>query len=126
MNSEQRRNERSRHQDQMKLLVAVIQGKDAEGLLHRLGARGYQATRVDSAGGFLKECNATVFVGVQEVHLPEVMNIVADCCQARTRFVNPLIPVVEPTEFYVTDPVEVEVGGATVFVLDVERYERIA
>jgi uncharacterized protein YaaQ len=110
----------------MKLLVAVIQGKDSEGLLERLGNRGYQATRVDSAGGFLKECNATIFVGVQEEYLPDVIAIVSETCHARTRFVNPLIPVVEPAEFYVADPVEVEVGGATVFVLDIERYERIA
>ncbi len=115
-----------RTRDDMKLLVAVIQGKDAEGLLERLGHRGYQATRVDSVGGFLKECNTTIFVGVQERYLPEVMTIVSDCCHARTRFVNPLIPVVEPAEFYVADPVEVEVGGATVFVLSIERYERIA
>ncbi len=126
MIEEQDLHQKSRQWDNMKLLVAVIQGKDAEGLLERLGNRGYQATRVDSAGGFLKECNATVFVGVQERYLLDVMTIVSDTCQARTRFVNPLIPVVEPTEFYVADPVEVEVGGATVFVLDVERYERIA
>jgi len=110
----------------MKLIVAVIQAKDADTLLRGLSNRGFQATSIDSTGGFLRERNATLFVGVQEAHAAEVLRIVRQSCHSRTRFVNPLMPIVEPVEFYVADPIEVEVGGATVFVLNVERYERIA
>ncbi len=110
----------------MKLIVAVVQGSDADGLLRALTARGFRATQVNSAGGFLRESNVTLLVGVQEEHTAEVLRIIKQSCHSRTRFVNPLMPIMEPGEFYVANPVEVQVGGATVFVLGVERYERIA
>lgn len=110
----------------MRLVIAVVQAKDADGLLEVLTRRGFRATRIDSAGGFLRERNVTLFVGVQEAHVAEVLRLVKQSCHARTQFVNPLMPIVEPGESYVANPVEVQVGGATVFVLAVERYERIA
>ncbi len=110
----------------MKLIVAVVQAKDGDALLRGLSTRGFQATRIDSTGGFLREQNVTVLVGIDESHAAEVLRVIRQTCHSRTRFVNPLMPIVEPVEFYVADPIEIEVGGATVFVLGVERYERIA
>lgn len=110
----------------MKLVMAVVQMRDAEGLVRALVERGYQTTLIDSAGGFLRESNVTLLVGVEEAQVAEVLRIVRDGCHARARLVNPLIPIVEPAEFFVPTPVEVQVGGATVFVLGVERYERVA
>ena len=110
----------------MKLLVAVVQAKDADGLVGALAERGYQTTQIDSAGGFLRESNVTLLAGVQEQHVADVLRIVRERCEARSRLVNPLMPIVEPTEFFVPGPVEVRIGGATVFVLAVERYERVA
>lgn len=109
----------------MKLIVAVVQGKDADRLVQALTARGFRATRIDSTGGFLRESNVTLLIGVQEAYAAEVLRIVKDNSYSRTRFVNPLMPIIEPGEFFVANPVEVEIGGATVFVLRVERYERI-
>ncbi len=109
----------------MKLIVAVVQGKDADRLVQALTARGFRATRIDSTGGFLRESNVTLLIGVQEAYATEVLRIVKDNSYSRTRFVNPLMPIIEPGEFFVANPVEVEIGGATVFVLRVERYERI-
>ncbi|MDE2862354.1 MAG: cyclic-di-AMP receptor, partial [Chloroflexota bacterium] len=51
--------------------------------------------------------------------------IVRANCQTRTQYVNPIPPIMEPGEFYIPYPVEVQVGGATVFVIDLERYERL-
>ena len=110
----------------MKLVIAVVQGKDADGLLRALTHRGYRATQIDSAGGFLRERNVTLLVGVQEAYVADVLRIVRANCHSRTQFVNPLMPIMEPGEFYVPNPVEVQVGGATVFVLNVARYERMA
>ena len=109
----------------MKLVIAVVQAKDADVLLAALTSRGFRATLINSAGGFLRERNVTLLIGVQEAYVAEVLGIVKQSCHARTQFVNPLMPIVEPGESYVAGPVEVEVGGATVFVLAVERYERI-
>ncbi len=109
----------------MKLVIAVVQGADAEGLLRVITERGFRATQINSAGGFLRESNATLLVGVQEQYVPEVQELVRQNCHSRTRFVNPLMPVIEPGEYYVPNPIEVLVGGATIFVVPIERYERL-
>jgi len=109
----------------MKLVIAVVQGNDAEPLLAALVAQGFRATQINSAGGFLRERNVTLLIGVADDKVDIVREIVRNNCHSRTRFVNPLMPIVEPGEFYIPSPVEVLVGGATIFVVNVERYERL-
>jgi uncharacterized protein YaaQ len=109
----------------MKLVIAVVQGKDAEALLGALTEQGHRATQINSAGGFLRESNVTLLIGVGESDVAGVLDIIRENCHSRTRFVNPLMPIMEPGEFYVPNPVEVMVGGAAVFVLAVSRYERL-
>lgn len=110
----------------MRLVIAVVQAKDVEALLRALNMKGFRATQINSAGGFLRESNVTLLIGVQETYVADVLRIIKESCHARTQFVNPLMPIMEPGEFYMSHPVEVLVGGATVFVMKVERYERIA
>lgn len=109
----------------MKLVVAVVHNEDAGALFDALLEKEYRATRLHSSGGFLKQSNATVLVGVDDERIEEVLGIVRDNCNARTQVVNPMPPIMEPGEFFMPYPLEVEVGGATVFVLPVERFERL-
>lgn len=108
----------------MKLVVAIVQLDDAPALAKALSQAGYGVTHVKSAGGFLRKQNATVFAGVPDRDVDRVMEIVRDTCHARKEQVSPLPPVVEPGEVYMPYPMEVEVGGATVFVVDVARFEK--
>ena len=112
-------------QTAMKLVIAVVQGKDAEPLLTALTSHGYRATQINSAGGFLRESNVTLLIGVDEDEVPAVRTLVQDNCHSRTRFVNPLMPIADVGEFYSASPVEVLIGGATLFVVSVSRYERL-
>ena len=109
----------------MKLVVAIVHNEDAGVLVDALLEREYRATRLHSSGGFLKQSNATIIVGVEDERVEEVLSIVRDNCNARTQIVNPMPPIMEPGEFFMPYPLEVEVGGATVFVLPVERFERL-
>jgi len=109
----------------VKLVVAIVHNEDAGGLVDALLERQFRATRLQSSGGFLKESNATILVGVEDDQVDPVLAIVRERCMARTRTVNPMPPIMEPGEFFMPYPLEVEVGGATVFVLPVERSERI-
>jgi uncharacterized protein YaaQ len=109
----------------MKLIFAVVQGKDADTLLAALLEADYRVTQINSAGGFLQERNATFLIGVEDQLVSDVIRIVKQNCYTRTQFVNPLLPIMEPGEFYVPNPVEVQVGGAAVFICNVARYERI-
>lgn len=109
----------------MKLIFTVVQGKDADGLLAGLLEAHFRVTQINSAGGFLRESNATFLIGVEDRDVDEVLRIVKQNCYTRTQYVNPLLPIMEPGEFYMPNPVEVQVGGAAVFICDVDRYERV-
>jgi uncharacterized protein YaaQ len=109
----------------VKLVVAIVHNEDAGALVDSLLEREYRATRLHSSGGFLKQSNATIIVGVEGAQVDEVMGIVRETCTSRTQVVNPMPPIMEPGEFFMPYPLEVEVGGATVFILPVERFERL-
>jgi uncharacterized protein YaaQ len=109
----------------VKLVVAIVHNEDAGALVDGLLEREYRATRLHSSGGFLKQSNATIIVGVEEDQVDPVLEIVRETCVSRTQVVNPMPPIMEPGEFFMPYPLEVEVGGATVFVLPVERFERL-
>lgn len=109
----------------MKLVVAIVHNEDAGPLVDALLEREFRATRLHSSGGFLKQSNATIMVGVEESQIDDVLGIVRATCTSRTQVVNPMPPIMEPGEFFMPYPLEVEVGGATIFVVPVERFERI-
>ena len=109
----------------MQLVLAIVHSDDAPGLLDSLTKKQFRATRINTAGGFLKESNATILLGVENQQVDEVLSIIQNNCQTRTQYINPLPPVMEPGEFYMPYPVEVQIGGATVFVLDVEQSSRL-
>ena len=100
----------------MKLIVAIVHNEDAGVLVDALLDKEFRATRLHSSGGFLKQSNATILVGVEDAEVEEVMGIVRANCTSRTQVVNPMPPIMEPGEFFMPYPLEVEVGGATVFV----------
>jgi uncharacterized protein YaaQ len=108
----------------MKLVIAIINSQDSHQLLDSLMEQGHRATLISTTGGFLREGNATVFVGTQDEDLEGVLEAIRHNCHTRSKYVNPLPPVMEPGEMYLPNPVEVEVGGATVFVMDVARMEK--
>lgn len=109
----------------MKLIVAIVHNEDAGVLVDALLEREFRATRLHSSGGFLKQSNATILVGVDDAKVDDVVALVRDNCRARTQTVSPIPPIMEPGEFFMPYPLEVEVGGAVVFVLPIERFERI-
>ena len=109
----------------MKLVVAIVHTEDAGELVTALLEADFRATRLHSSGGFLRQSNATVLLGVEDEQVDEVVRIVRKNCISRTQVINPMPPIMEPGEFFMPYPVEVELGGATVFVLPVDRVERL-
>ena len=108
----------------MKLVISIVNNEDSRALTDALMRGGYRATVISTTGGFLREGNATIFVGTSDEKIEEVLDIIRKNCHTRTQYVTPLPPVMEPGEMYLPTPVEVEVGGATVFVMDVDRFEK--
>lgn len=108
----------------MKLIFAIVHNDDAGKLTDLLRDNNYQFTLISTTGGFLREGNSTFLVGIEPDKLEMALQLIKENCTTRTQFVNPMPPVMEPGELFLAQPVEVQVGGATVFVVDVERFEK--
>jgi uncharacterized protein YaaQ len=109
----------------MKLVIAVVQDKDRRKVTDALLEQGFKFTNIASTGGFLREGNVTFLIGVEEERVPAVMEVLSNSCKAREQFVNVFPPTIEPIGTCIPSPVRVMVGGATVFVISVEQFERL-
>jgi uncharacterized protein YaaQ len=109
----------------VKLVIAVVQGEDAQRTVEALSHAGISSTRISSTGGFLQQGNVTLLVGVDEEKVPDTVQIIRENCRERSRYLTPVMPTAEPGDFMAAFPVEVTVGGATVFVVPVDSFEKI-
>ena len=108
----------------MKLLISIVNRNDVDSLLDALVSGGYRATIISTTGGFLREGNATLLIGVADDSVAAVLEIIKANCPAHTRHVSPWPPAVEGGKLRFLLPVEVQVGGAVVFIANMERFER--
>jgi len=107
----------------MQAMLAIVQSEDAEAALDRLKSLSLPSlARISTSGGFLRQGNAALWLAVPPGKLGLIMDALKDTCQRRTTYVPAQLEVAQLASAF---PVEVEVGGATVFVCDVERYEEI-
>ncbi|MFS8651892.1 MAG: cyclic-di-AMP receptor [Caldibacillus sp.] len=108
----------------MKLILAVVQDQDSGRLLNALVENNFRATKLATTGGFLKSGNTTLIIGTEDYRVDKALKIIKENCQARDQLVSSVSPIGGNPDSYIPYPVEVEVGGATVFVLPVERFEQ--
>ncbi len=106
----------------LKLILAIVEDDDATQLLSALVQRGFGATKLASTGGFLLRGNTTVLIGVEDTQVPAVLELIGQTCVRRRRLL-PQTSAEIPSG--ITWPVEVETGGAMVFVLDVEETHKL-
>ena len=106
----------------MKLIIAIVQDEDASRLVSNLMSEGYGVTKLATTGGFLRSGNTTLLIGVDDDKLQSAMGIVEKICKSRKQIAISPSPTAGATGVYVPYPIEVMVGGATVFVLNVEQF----
>lgn len=106
----------------MKLVLAVVQDKDSNRLINALGEENFQVTKLATTGGFLKEGNTTLMIGCKDERVNDALNVIKDNCSQREQMVAPITPMGGNADSYIPNPVKVEVGGATVFILPVESF----
>lgn len=109
----------------MKLILAIISDEDSNPVISELGKEGFGVTKLCSTGGFLRSGNTTIMVGADEEKVPEVIDIIRRKCKTRKKAVPNLDMPGGAGVMSMAFPVEVTVGGATVFVLNVERFEKL-
>ena len=108
----------------MKLVITVVHDRDKNRITESLLRNGFKFTKIGSTGGFLREGNVTLLIGVPEDDLEQCLQVIGESCKTREQFVNVLPPDAAPVGTFMPSPVKVLVGGAVTFVVDVERFER--
>jgi len=109
----------------MKLVYAIVHDEDGPKVMDGLSSEGFSVTKLCSSGGFLRAGNTTLLVGVDESKVDEVIEIIKKKSKSRKQVINSSVTPNGMGGMFVPYPVEVVVGGATIFVLDVERFEKI-
>ena len=108
-----------------KMVLAIVNDHDAQSLLEALNKKGFQATRMASTGGFFREGNTTFLIGTEEDKIEDLLAIIKEKCQTRKKIIAPMSPVANTLENYYSFPMEVQVGGATIFIVDVDQFIKI-
>lgn len=104
----------------MLLLLAIVQSEDAPALTKKLMEQGLRLTQINSSGGLFGAGSVALLLGIEEESYNTVLDAIVETCKTRTKHIS-AVATPEPTFFFFT-PLEVEVGGAVVFGVPVERF----
>jgi len=107
----------------MKLIIAFVSNEDCQLLMKALVKHKYFVTKLTSSGGFLRKGNATLIIGAEVDRIDDIISIISDYSKTRKE----LVPASIINEFGAMPslPFEVTVGGATLFIVDVEKFIKL-
>ena len=109
----------------MKLIIAVVHNDDAGNLNIELMKEGFQSTRLATTGGFLRAGNTTLMIGCEDDAEQKVKDLIAANCRQRKEVVPTAIYTPFEEVGFDALPMEVTVGGATVFTLNIESFDKL-
>jgi len=107
----------------MKLIIAIVSNHDVGDLLLDFSRHGIRATKLASSGGFLREGNTTLLIGVDDGKVDQVLDRIKEKCSARTITRTDIIGMHDSPLFNLV-PLEVEISGATVFILPIDSMQK--
>lgn len=109
----------------MKLLIAIIQDDDATRLVKAVMKEGFSVTKLSTTGGFLRAGNTTLLLGVEDDRVDDCLAVIKRVCSSRKQLINAnATPFLSPEIMASGSELEVTIGGATVFVLPIEKFEK--
>lgn len=108
----------------MKLIYAIVRNTDGNSVVERLNMKGFSVTKLATTGGFLRNGNTTLIIGTEEEKVDEAISIIKNVCGPRQR-VTAGSTIMKGMSQSGLGSVSVDIGGATVFVLNVEKFEKI-
>ncbi len=107
----------------MKLIYAIVSSDDSYKVSEMLMKDGFFATKLASTGGFLRAGNTTFLICTEDENVDRAIAIISEHSKKRKQMVS--TTAYSGMQGYTPFPVEVTVGGATIIVTDVERFEKI-
>ncbi len=109
----------------MKLVFAIVSNDDGNLVMRELNKAGFSVTKMASTGGFLRAGNTTLLVGTEEESVQNAVDIISKNSMKRKQIVFTPEPFIGAGFDFASYPEEIETGGATIFIVDVERFEKI-
>lgn len=104
------------------MIIAIVQDKDSNRLSNLFIEANIRATKLSTTGGFLKSGNTTYMIGIEDERVDEVLELIKDSSRTRQQFMTPPVNLDATMDATASYPVEVQVGGATVFVLPIDSF----
>ena len=112
----------------MKMIFAMLHSEDVDETVEELNKKKYWVTKLSTTGGFLKNKNVTLVIGTEDENVPGAIKILKECAGAR-QSVKYTMPSMSSGSMgpgaNSMIPIDMQVGGCTVFVLDVDQYEKL-
>ena len=108
----------------MKLILAIISNDDAKACTAALNKSQFHVTRLATTGGFLSAGNTTLIIGCEDKEVNSAIEIIGSESQRRKEAVPSSIMNLDMGNL-ASYPMEVEVGGATIFVLNVDQFKKL-
>lgn len=109
----------------MKLLIAIVGDEDSNILADKLNREGFGTTKLCSTGGFLRSGNTTFLIATDDDKVEQALSTIRDTCKSRRRMIAPEKMPDSFGSFNMAMPIEVKVGGATVFTLNIEQFIKL-
>lgn len=106
----------------MKLIMVIVHSEDSNKLIDKLAKEKIRVTKLASTGGFLRAGNSTLLIGTDDDKVDGIISIIEDTCKSRKETIT------APAYGFnsgISMPMEVVVGGATIFVVDVDQFKKI-
>lgn len=107
----------------MKLLITIVHDRDKNKIADTLLKSNFRFTKIASTGGFLRDGNVTFLIGVEEDRVEELVGIIKESCKSREQYMSMMPPDTGVVGAFAPNPMKVVVGGAVIFMVDVDRFE---
>lgn len=107
----------------MKLIITIVSRDDASAVMRELVKNKFFVTKLASSGGFLRSGNTTLMIGTSDENVDKAINLITENSKNRKE----LVPnsIVSDFGMFSSSPIEVTVGGATMFVVNVEKIVKV-
>ena len=107
----------------MKLILAIVSSDDSSMVSSALTKNNFSVTKLATTGGFLMSGNTTFLIGTEDENVDKAISVIGEHSKKRKQKIPSSASY--GLGMYTSFPVEVTVGGATIFVLDVEQFKKL-
>lgn len=107
----------------MKMITAIVSKDDAKYCSAELVRNDFSVTRLATSGGFLQASNMTLIIVTEDERVDDCIEVIRRCCSQHTE----IVPNLDSMGMGLSTamPMEVTVGGATVFTTNVEQFYKL-